>query len=347
MKKLATSIKTVKVLGIDLAKNSFSLHGVDRCGKTVFRKTCSRKHLPELLQQLPPCLVGMEACGGAHYWGRRVIELGLDVKLMAPQFVKPFVKSQKNDALDAEAICEAVQRPNMRFVPVKSIEQQDILSLHRVRQLVVRQRTSLCNQIRGLLMEYGITIQIGIANVMQALPMLLDASESRITQFLKDILTTLKKGLDQLNDQLQVLTARTEELCRNSEVSQRLKAIPGFGPILSTAFPAAVGKAQAFANGRHCAAWLGLVPRQHSTGGKTRLGRITKNGDRYLRYLLVHGARAVVSQAAGKEDSLSRWIQALVARRGKQKTYVALANKMARIGWALMARDSRYTADLI
>ncbi len=346
MKKLATSMKTVKVIGIDLAKESFALHGVDRNGHVVFRQACSRKRLPEILLQLPPCLVGMEACGGAHFWGRRLLEMGHEVRLMAPQFVKPYVKSQKNDALDAEAICEAVQRPNMRFVPVKSIDQQDVLALHRVRSLAVGQRTALCNQIRGLLLEYGITIKVGITHVMQALPQLLDASEERITLNLKVILSTLKESLDRLNAQLETLTTRNEELCRSSEISQRLKAIPGFGPILSTAFPAAVGKAQAFANGRQCAAWLGLVPSQHSTGGKTRLGRITKRGDRHLRYLLVHGARAVVSRAEGKDDSLSRWIQTLVARRGKQKAYVALANKMARIGWALMAKETRYSAHL-
>jgi transposase len=311
-------------IGIDLAKQVFQLHGVDVHGKTVLKKRLSRSALGPFMANVPPCRVGLEACASAHYWSRQLRAFGHDVRLMSPQFVKPYVKFQKNDSNDAEAICEAVSRPTMRFVSPKTIGQQDLQALHRIRQRRIHNRTALSNQIRGLLMEYGITLPRQIAQVRRRLPSLLEDAAHQLTSL----------GRELLADLYQELAAT--ELCR------RLAQIEGVGPLIATAMVAAVGDPRAFKNGRQLAAWLGLVPRQHSSGGKHLLLGITKRGDRYLRALLIHGARAVVVRAAAKQDTRSRWIADLQRRRGTNRTSVAVANKNARILWALMTTEQRY-----
>jgi transposase len=294
------------MVGIDLAKNVFSVHGVDARGEVMIRRTVSRAKLSELVAQLAPCLIGMEACSGAHEWARRFVVFGHVVKLMAPKFVTPYRKSGKNDSNDAEAICEAVRGPNMRFVPIKSIEQQTDLSLHRVRQGFVEERTAMLNRIRGLLAEFGHILPLRAVEVRRRVP-------------------------DRVH-------ARTNALAQRAQTRQ------GIGPITASALVATVGNAHDFKNGRQFAAWLGLVPRQYSTGGKTRLGHITKRGDAYLRSLLVMGARAVLQSAARLNDPFSRWALAVQHRRGYHRACIAIAAKNARVAWALLAKDAATAA---
>lgn len=342
MGKKQNLISAIKVIGVDLAKTTVSVHGVDEKGKAVLRKKMSPAALLHWLADVPPCLVGMEACGGAHHTARELQRLGHAVKLMAPQFVKPFVKSHKSDALDAEAICEAVQRPNMRFVAVKTREQQDLLSLHRARALAVTQRTALSNQVRGLLLEMGIGIPQRRTNVRDALPQLLE--DDRLTADFQWMLREMQQDLIRLDERVTAFDVRIGAFLQDSEAGQRLKQIPGIGPLGSSALVATIGDARVFQSGRQCAAWLGLVPHQHSTGGKTRLLGISKRGDSYVRWILVHGARAVfaAAQRRSKTDALSRWVLAVAQRRGKNRAIVALANKLARIAWALLAHDGNY-----
>jgi transposase len=337
----------ITVLGIDLAKNSFQLHGVDAAGQRVVRKPLSRHKVSAYVAQLPPCLIGMEACGGAHHWVRVFTAFGHTVRLMAPQFVKPYVKSNKNDAVDAEAICEAVQRPNMRFVPEKSIEQQDIQSLHRIRSQLIARRTAQSNQIRGLLLEYGIVIPQGIRYVRQPLPLILEAADNGLSDLFRELLYELYEELVHLDERVAAMEHKLHRLSAQDERCQRLLSIPGVGILSATALVAAIGDVSAFASGRELAAWLGLVPRQHSTGGKPTLMGISKRGDTYLRTLLIHGGRTVVRVAHKHQDRRHRWISDLVQRRGKNVSAVAVANKNARIAWALLTHKTRYQASAV
>lgn len=335
----------VTTVGIDLAKNLFQVHGVDEHGKPAFRKQIKRDQLAAFFANLPPCLIGMEACGSAHHWARKLQGYGHAVRLMAPQFVKPYVKTNKNDAADAEAICEAVARPNMRFVPIKTVEQQAILSVHRARQGFVKARTALGNEIRGLLSEFGIVLPQGILHIGLRLPEILEDGGNGLPSTFKTLLHRLGEHLKELERQVGELEQEILRWHRENEASRKLAKIPGIGPITASALVASVGDAKSFANGRQLAAWLGLVPRQHSSGGKPTLLGISKRGDCYLRTLLVHGARAVVRYVEGKADSSSGWLKGLLARRNTNVAVVALANKNARIVWALLAHDREFRPD--
>ena len=332
------------VLGIDLAKNSFQLHGVDASGQVVIKMKLSRNKLSPFIAQLPHCVIGIEACGGSNHWTRVFEKLGHTVHMIAPEFVKPYVKSNKNDAADAEAICEAVQRPSMRFVPAKSIEQQDIQSLHRIRSQAVARRTAQANQIRGLLTEYGIIIPQGISYVRQQLPLILEDADNQLTYLFRELLLGLYEEMTHLDQRIKALEVKLETLCAQNEDCQRLLSIPGVGLLSATALVAAIGDIGVFKSGRELAAWLGLVPRQHSTGGKPTLLGISKRGDAYLRTLLIHGGRTVVRVATKHQDRRNRWICKLEERRGKNITAVAVANKNARTAWALLSKKTTYTA---
>jgi transposase len=329
-------------LGIDLAKQVFQLHGVDERGHVVVQKRVSRSKLRQTIAQLPPCLIGMEACSSAQYWAREFQKLGHTVKLISPQFVKPYVKGHKNDSRDAEAICEAVSRPNMRFVPLKTVESQDIQAIHRMRSRLIKGRTALVNQIRGVLAERGIVIAQGITKLRKQLPVIVDDLTNELTPLSREVLRELYAELVALDERVSRADDLVQRVFTQSAACQKLAQVEGIGPVVATALVAAIGNAWEFTNGRHLAAWLGLVPRQHSTGGKERLLGISKRGDRYLRTLLIHGARATVHRARCKTDSRSRWIQSLERRRGKNIATVAIANKNARIAWALLTSDAEY-----
>ncbi len=337
----------IKVLGIDLAKQSFQLHGVDDQGAMILRKKLSRNKLTAFIANLPPCLIGLEACGGAHYWVRVFKSLGHSVRMIAPQFVKPYVKSNKNDAVDAEAICEAVQRPNMRFVPAKNVTQQDIQSVHRIRSQLVARRTAQANQIRGLLLEYGIIIPKGISYVRKEIPLILEDAENSLTSLFRELLSELYDEMVHLDERVSTLEGKLEMICRQNEDCQRLLSIPGVGLLSATALIAAIGDISVFKNGRELAAWLGLVPRQHSTGGIPTLMGISKRGDCYLRTLLIHGGRTVVRVAHLYTDKRNLWINELDQRRGKNISAVAVANKNARIAWALLSKKECYKSIVI
>jgi transposase len=338
--------RDISVVGIDIAKRVFHLVGMDERGKIVMRKRCSRGEVLPLLANLGPTTIGMEACGGAHYWARCLREQGHEVKLMAPQFVKPYVKSNKNDMRDAEAIAEAVTRPSMRFVPVKDVAQQDIQALHRVRERLVTARTALVNEMRGLLAEYGIVLPQGLAKFRQALISTLEAEHMKLTPLGQELFHKLFGELGKLDAELAYYQDKLEALAQAHPVCQRLLTIPGIGPLTATALMAAVGDAGVFKNGRQFAAWLGLVPKQYSTGGQTRLLGISKRGDSYIRKLLIHGARATLRWARTKADRRSQWIRGLLDRRGWNRTAVAVANKNARIVWALLSRGGVYEANV-
>lgn len=335
----------ITTIGIDLAKNIFQVHGVNLEGKTVLKKQLRRQQVKTFFANLPPCLIGMEACGSSHYWARELTRLDHGVKLMAPQFVKPYVKGNKNDAADAEAICEAVSRANMRFVPVKSAEQQAVLALHRARQGFVKARTAQANQIRGLLGEYGIIIPQGIKHIRPHVAELLAEAEHGLPGSFQALLARLVEHLATLDQQVDELEAEIERWHRNCAASLKLAKIPGIGVLTASALVASMGDGRQFENGRQLAAWLGLVPRQHSSGGKPRLLGISKRGDCYLRTLLIHGARAVMRVAERRTDQTARWLQQLSKRRSATIAAVALANKNARIVWALLAHDRQYQAD--
>jgi transposase len=294
--------------------------------------------------QLAPCLIDMEACQGAHYWAREMRKLGHDVRIMSPQFVTPYRKSHKNDPNDAAAICEAVSRPHMRFVPIKEVEHQDIQALHRARQLLIKQRTALCNQVRGLLREYGIVVGQGIHRLRTSLPTLLEAPDNNLTCVSRELFRELYQQLVWLDERIGVMDEKLLQVFATTESCQRLADIEGVGPMIATALYAAVPQPHVFHNGRHLAAWLGLVPRQHSTGGKSLLLGISKRGDRYLRALLIHGARAVVYRWKDKPNPSprARWLQQLIARRGINCATVALANKIARVAWVLLSHGVQY-----
>jgi transposase len=335
--------REIRFVGIDLAKRSFHLYGVDARGERVLSKKLTRARLPGFIAQLPACTIAMEACGSAHHWARTFRAYGHEVRLIAPQFVKPFVKSNKNDAADAEAICEAVQRPNMRFVAVKRIDQQDIQAIHRMRSLVVGQRTALVNQTRGLLLEFGLEVAQGRAALQRRLPEIVEDAENGLSERFRGELHQLYEELQHLNERVTHYDAQIEQIAQDNAQAQALMQLPGVGAKGATALVAAVGEdPRLLKNGRGLAAWLGLVPRQHSTGGKDRLLGISKRGDVYLRQLLIHGARSVLRFAERKDDPLSRWATALKARRHPNVAAVALANKLARIAYAILSTGEAY-----
>ena len=329
-------------IGLDLAKSVFQVHGVDRGGRTVLRRRLRRSEVWKFFAGQEPCLVGMEACGGAHHWGRELMKLGHQVRLISPQFVKPYVKSNKNDANDAEAICEAVSRPGMRFVAVKTCQQQELQGMHRVRSGLVSERTALANRIRGLLAEFGVVLPKQLAQLRCGLPQVLEDGGNGLSGSMRGVLEGLRQDLVERDARVRELDRLIEQAARQDAACQRVSAIEGIGPVTATALVATVGAGAGFANGRGFSACVGLVPRQHGSGGKAGLGRISKRGDPYLRTLLIHGARSVLSHVAGKTDRRSRWLQGLIARRGKNVAAVALANKNARIAWALLARAEAY-----
>ena len=332
----------IKRIGLDLAKNVFEVHGVDADERVVLRKTLRRGKVLEFFAQLPACVVGMEACGGAHHWARKLIELGHDARLMAPQFVAPYRKSNKTDRNDAEAICEAVGRGSMRFVPVKDEEQQSVQMLHRMRSLQIGERTALVNQTRGLLAEYGIVVAQGIGRLRARLPEILEDGDNGLPDLARELFADLRERLVALDAKISEYDRRIEQLARASKVAQRLMRLEGIGAVTATAVIAAAGDGRQFTNGRQFAAWMGLVPREYSSGGKIRRGRISKRGDAYLRTLLIHGARVVYRHLGERDDSKSQWLRQLVARRGVNKALVALAAKHARILWVLLSRGDDY-----
>jgi transposase len=335
-------MKKITLLGIDIAKEVFQLHGVNKLSNAILKKKIYRSDLLKFIANLSPCTIAMEACGGAHYWARQFMKFGHTVKLISPQFVKPFVKTNKNDAHDAQAITEAASRPDMRFVPIKGVEQQDIQCVHRIRERLVGQRTALVNQIRGLLAEYGIVIPVGVAQLKKRLFEILCDSKNELTPIMRELCNELYDELITLAKRIKEYDKRIENIYKSNPVCQKLAEVEGIGPLSATMLATVLSDPTVFENGRHFAAFLGLVPKQHSSGGKQLLLGISKRGDSYLRGLLIHGARAVLYRAKKKTDKRSSWLNQLNERRGHNRTCVALANKNARIVWALVAKNERY-----
>jgi transposase len=332
----------VTTVGLDLAKSVFQVHGADRDGRPVVRKKLRRGQVLVFFAGLSPCLIGLEACASAHYWARELQALGHEVRLIPPQYVKPFVKTNKNDASDAEAICEALIRPTMRFAAVKSAEQQSVLMLHRARELLVRQRTMLINALRGHCGEFGLVVAQGAPKVAELIEVIEDPEDERLPTLAREALGSLVSQLRMVQAQVVGLEMKLKAWHRTNEASRRLATIPGVGVITATALVATIGDASQFHSGRQLAAWLGLVPRQHSSGGKERLGRISKRGDGYLRKLLVHGARTVLLWSRRKKEGRSPWQEALLARRPTNVVLVAMANKTARVVWVLLSRGETF-----
>ena len=335
-------------VGIDIAKSVFHVHGVDRHDKVLWQAKLKRgQWLEALCERLAPgAEVGMEACASSHHWGRELEKRGFRVKLIAAQFVKPYVKSNKNDRVDAEAICEAMSRPGMRFVTVKSVAQQDTQAMHRIRETLVGQRTAKANQIRGLVGEYGIVAPVGIQQLRQALPRWLEEAENGLTDEFRALLADLAVDLRTLDERIVSLDERIAQCVKNDPAAQRLLALRGVGPLTASALAGALGDGKAFSKGREFAASLGLAPRQHSSGGKDRLLGISKRGDGYLRKLLVHGARAVLRHVGNRDDGLSQWLNTLSGRKHVNVVTVALANKTARVAWAIVHNDTAYDPKL-
>ena len=329
-------------IGVDLAKNVFQVHGVDAAGAGVFRRQLRRARVLPFFKKHPPCLVGMEACATAHHWARQLIALGHEVKLMPPHYVKPYVKRNKNDAADAAAICEGVTRPTMRFVSVKSTEQQSILMLHRTRELLVRQRTMLINAIRAHMAEFGIVAPVGVPHVKKLLGIIADPHDARLSPVARTCLESLARQFLSLHEEIYATEKQLHAWHRSSEVSQRLETIPGIGPITASALAASITDPEVFRNGRELAAWIGLVPRQNSTSGKQRLGKISKQGDQYLRWLLVAGAMSVILHAKRRGTTNLPWLGNIIVRKPTKVAAVALANKNARIVWALLRQGGTY-----
>jgi transposase len=332
----------VTTLGIDLAKNIFRIHGVDGRGAVVLRKQLSRMQMLPFLARLEPCLVGMEACAGAHYWAREIQKVGHTARLMSPHFVTAYRKNQKNDGNDAEAICEAVGRPSMRFVPIKSASQQDIQAVHRIRFQLIKWRTALANKVRGLLGEYGIVVAQGLAPLRRELPLILDDEENQLSGLFREMLGEMAERLKLLDQRIRQYDSKVERVFSQDERCPRLAQVEGVGPLVATALVAAVGNAHEFKNGRELSAWLGLVPRQHSSGGRNVLLGISKRGDRYIRTLLIHGARSAIRVVERRRDPRSLAISRLKARRGSNVAAVALANHNARVLWALLTKGEDY-----
>ena len=332
----------VITIGLDLAKSVFQVHGVDASGKPVIRRQFRRRQVLPFFKKLPPCLVGMEACATSHYWAREIAALGHEVRMMPARYVKAYVKRNKNDAADAAAICEAVTRPTMRFVAVKSAEQQSVLMLHRGRELLIRQRTMLVNALRGHMAELGIVAPQGLPRVKALLAVIADETDARVPPVARSCLAGLARQLMSLGQEIGQIERAILAWPRSNEASRRLEAIPGIGPITASALVASVTEPSLFKSGRGLAAWIGLVPREDSTGGKTRLGPISKQGDPYLRWLLVVGAISVIRQARRKDPANMPWLARLIARRPIKVAAVALANKMARMAWVLLLRGEAY-----
>ena len=335
-------------VGVDIAKTVFHVHAVDRHGSLVWQAKLKRSQwLTALSERLAPgAEIGMEACASAHHWAREIRKRGYTVKLIAAQFVKPYVKSNKNDLVDAEAICEAMSRPGMRFVTVKSVEQQDIQAAHRIREELVGQRTAKSNQIRGLVGEYGVIAPVGIHQLRRALPLWLEDADNGLTHDFRALLADLADDLRHLDNRISALDERIAASVKKDPVARRLLELRGVGPLTASALAGALGDGSAFSKGRDFAASVGLTPRQHSTGGKDRLLGISKRGDSYLRKLLVHGARSVIRHAKGRDDGLSEWLQALSARKHANVVAVALANKTARVAWSMVRNDLDYDPSL-
>ncbi len=334
-------MQAITTIGLDIAKSVFQVHGVDAEGNVVFRRQLKRRYLLAFFEKLPPCLVGIEACASAHHWSRQLQALGHTVRLMPPAYVKPYVKRHKNDATDAEAICEAVTRPNMRFVATKTPEQQSCLTLHRTRHLFIRQQTSVINSIRAHLAEFGIVAPVGRNGVEQLLSVAADSNDKRLPEVARACVIALGAQLQTLKAQILEFDRMIRAWHRSSETSRRLDVIPGVGPALATALVASIADPKAFRSGRDFSAWIGLVPKQNSSGGKDKLGSISKRGDRYLRSLFTTGALAVIRYAKIHGTRHRPWLTALLARRPTKVAAIALANKIARMAWAIMARGDR------
>ena len=335
-------MQTITTIGLDIAKSVFQVHGVNASGQVVIRRQLKRRYVLAFFQNLPPCLVGIEACASSHHWSRELSALGHTVRLMPPAYVKPYVKRQKNDAADAEAICEAVTRVNMRFVATKTPEQQSGLVLHRTRHLFVRQQTAVINAIRTHLAEFGIVAPTGRNGVGELLKAIADATDTRLPEVARACLLALGAQLQRLKEQVLAFDRMIRAWHRSSEMSRRLEECPGVGPVLATAVAATVADPKAFRSGRNFSAWIGIVPKQHSSGGKTRLGGISKRGDRYLRFLFVAGALSVIRYAKVHGTKHRPWLAALLARRPTKVAAIALANKIARMVWAMMVKGERY-----
>jgi transposase len=336
--------QVITTVGLDLAKNLFQVHGADAQGRPVLKRRLAREKVREFFADLPPCLVGLEACAAAHHRARELAKLGHEVRLMPPQHVKPYVKTNKHDAADAEACCEAVRRPGMRFVPVKSEDQQAPLMLHRVREQLLEQRTATINAPRAHLAEFGIVAAQRRTGLRELLAVIADVEDRRLPPLARELLRVLAEHLRGLEERTAELDRRPVAAARDGAACERLAGVPGIGPVIATALAAAVGDAKAFASGRHLAAWLGLVPRQHSSGGKERLLGLGKRGDSHLRRQLMHGARALVAVSKGREGGLWAWVDGLLGRRPYDVVVAAVANKLARIAWALLSRGEDYRA---
>ena len=335
-------MQVVTTVGLDIAKSVFQVHGVDSAGQVVIRRQLKRRYVLAFFEKLPPCLVGIEACASSHHWSRELKALGHTVRLMPPAYVKPYVKRQKNDAADAEAICEAVTRANMRFVATKTPEQQSGLTLHRTRHLFIRQQTAVINVIRAHLTEFGIVAPVGRKGIEALLDVVANPTDKRVPVIARACLAALGAQLRRLKEQILEFDRMIMAWHGSHEASRRLDAIPGVGPVLATALVASIADPKAFRSGRNFSAWIGLVPKQHSSGGKDRLGSISKQGDRYLRSLFMVGALAVIRYARIHGTKHRPWLTALLARRPTKIAAIALANKMARMVWAMMARGERY-----
>ncbi|MFA0662253.1 IS110 family transposase [Vibrio splendidus] len=338
---------TIKTIGVDLAKNVFSIHSVDAYGKCVLRKTVKRNKLLDTFAKLPPCLIGMEACSGAHHWARELLKLGHNPKIMASKFVIPYRQNEKNDANDAEAICEAVSRPKTRFVSIKSEEQQAVLCLHRIRQGLIKTRTATINQLRGLLSEFGIVMPQGRYSAQNTIGSVLEDAENGLPILARELLQDLSNKIQNLNLEVLHYDRRVSALVREMASAKTLMDIPGVGEHSASAIVATVNDAKQFGSSRQFAAWIGLVPRQHSTGGHVHLGRISKRGEKHIRTLLIHGARAVIARCKEKTDHNSIWLNQLVERRGYKRAAVALAAKNARIIWALLTTGKEYKINYV
>lgn len=338
-------MNNVTALAIDLAKNIFQLHGTNAKGKIILKQKISREKLLEFITQLKPCDIYMEACGTANYWGRKFIECGHKVRLINPKYVSPYVKRNKNDINDAAGIAAAARDPDMRFCEVKTEEQQDMQSVHRIRSLLIQQRTALANQIRGLLLEYGVAIPQGISYIHSELPLILGNNPNNFGSLILGCLSELYERFNYLDQKIVAYDKKIQGLFKNNETCRRLEKIPGIGVLGATILASVLGNGGGFKNGRHFAAFLGLTPKQHSSGGKNRLLGITKGGDTYIRSLLIHGARTVILHANSKTDKLSKWANSLRLRKGYNKAAVALANKIARIACAVLKEDNNYNTN--
>jgi transposase len=335
-------MQAITIIGLDIAKSVFQVHGVDAQGQVAIRRQLKRRYVLAFFEKLPPCLIGIEACASSHHWSRELKALGHTVRLMPPAYVKPYVKRQKNDAADAEAICEAVTRANMRFVATKTPEQQSCLTLHRTRHLFIRQQTAVINVIRAHLAEFGIVAPVGRKGVEELLDVIADPSDKRVPAIARACLAALGIQLRRLKEQILEFDRQIVAWHRSNETSRRLDDIPGVGPALATALVGSIADPKVFRSGRNFSAWIGLVPKQHSSGGKDRLGSISKQGDRYLRSLFMAGALAVIRYAKINGTKHRPWLAALLARRPTKVAAIALANKIARMVWAMMARGERY-----